>query len=148
MLEVILTQDVDSLGNAGEVVRVKPGYGRNYLLPRGLALLATRGNKSQLEHQRKAIEAAQAEVRKQHEELAKKLEGTTVSIARKQGEDEKLFGSVSTKDIADALAQQGLEIDRKIVKLDGAIKSIGTHEVTVRFSQHVSVALKVNVVGV
>ena len=82
------------------------------------------------------------------EELAKKLEGTTVSIARKQGEDVKLFGSVSTKDIADALAQQGLEIDRKIVKLDGAIKSIGSHEVTVRFSQHVSVALKVNVVGV
>lgn len=148
MLEVILTQDVDNLGDAGQVVRVKPGYGRNYLLPRGLALLATRGNKSQLEHQRRAIEAAQAEVRKQHEELAKKLAGTTVSIARKQGEDDKLFGSVSTKDIADALAQQGLEIDRKIVKLDGAIKNIGTHEVTVRFSQHVAATLKVNVVGV
>jgi large subunit ribosomal protein L9 len=148
MLEVILTQDVDNLGDAGEVVRVKPGYGRNYLLPRGLALLATRGNKSQLEHQRKAIEAAQTEVRKGHEELAKKVAATTVSIARKQGEDEKLFGSVSSKDIVDALAEQGIKLDRKIVKLPSAIKSIGSHEVNVRFSQHVQAALKVNVVGV
>ena len=148
MLEVILTQDVDNLGNAGQVVRVKPGYGRNYLLPRGLALLATRGNKSQLEHQRRAIEAAQSEVRKEHEALAKKVEKATVSIARKQGEDEKLFGSVSSKDIVDALAAQGIALDRKIIKLPSAIKSIGSHEVKVRFSQHVQVALKVNVVGV
>ena len=148
MLEVILSQDVDNLGDAGQVVRVKPGYGRNYLLPRGMALLATRGNKSQLEHQRKAIEAAQAERRKADDALAKKVEGTTVSIARKKGEDDKLFGSVSTKDIADALKEQGLEIDRKLVKLDGAIKTIGSHEVKVRFSQHSSATLKVNVVGV
>ena len=148
MLEVILTQDVDSLGNAGEVVRVKPGYGRNYLLPRGLALLATRGNKSQLEHQRRAIEAAQADVRKEHELLAAKVAKSTVSIARKQGEDEKLFGSVSSKDIVDALAQQGIVLDRKIVKLPSAIKSIGSHAVKVRFSQHVQADLKVNVVGV
>ena len=110
--------------------------------------MATRGNKSQLEHHRRAIEAAQTEVRKEHELLAAKVAKATVSIARKQGEDEKLFGSVSSKDIVDALAQQGIVIDRKIVKLPSAIKSIGTHDVNVRFSQHVNAELKVKVVGV
>lgn len=148
MMEVILTQDVDNLGAAGEVVRVRPGYGRNFLLPRGLALLATRGNKAQLEHQRKAIEAEQAKLKAEHEAIAAKVSGTTVSIARKTGEDDKLFGSVSTKDIAEALKQQNIEIDRKIIRLDAPIKSIGSHEVRIRFSALVETTLKVNVVGV
>ena len=148
MLEVILTQDVDNLGDAGQVVRVKPGYGRNYLLPRGLALLATRGNKSQLEHTRRAIEASQAEARKEHEALAKRVKGVTVSIARKQGEDDKLFGSVSSKDIVEALSSQGITLDRKMIKLPSALKTIGGHEVPVRFSQYVQTIVKVNIVGV
>ncbi len=148
MMEVILTQDVEKLGEAGEVVRVRPGYGRNFLLPRGLALLATSGNKAQLEHQRRAIEAEQARLRAEHEKVAKQIEGTTVSIARKKGEEDKLFGSVSTKDIADALTAQNIEIDRKLIRLDAPIKTLGSHEVRVRFSGAVEATLKVNVVGV
>ena len=147
-MEVILTQDVENLGAAGEVVRVRPGYGRNYLLPRGMALLATSGNRAQLEHHRRAIAAEQAKLKAEYEALAEKIKGTSVSIARKKGDDDKLFGSVSTKDIADALAAQNIGIDRKIVKLDQAIKTVGPHEVTIRFSGEVSVVLKVNVVGV
>lgn len=147
-MEVILTQDVENLGAAGEVVRVRPGYGRNYLLPRGMALLATSGNRAQLEHHRRAIAAEQAKLKAEYEALAEKIKGTSVSIARKKGDDDTLFGSVSTKDIADALAAQNIGIDRKIVKLDQAIKTVGPHEVTIRFSGEVSVVLKVNVVGV
>ena len=148
MMEIILTQDVDNLGNAGEVVRVRPGYGRNFLLPRGLALVANAGNKAQLEHKRRAIEAAQNKLRAAYEVVAKKVDGTSVSIARKKGDDDKLFGSVSTKDIAEALKAQNIEVDRKIIKLAAPIKSSGEHEVTIRFSAAVTADLKVKVVGV
>ena len=148
MMEVILTQDVDKLGNAGAVVRVRPGYGRNFLLPRGLALVANAGNKAQLDHKRRAIEAEQAKLREAYEAVAKKVNGVTVSIARKKGEDDRLFGSVSTKDIAEALKAQSIEVDRKTIRIEGPIKTIGSHEVTVRFSAAVSATLRVNVVGV
>lgn len=147
MLEVILTQDIDNLGRAGELVRVKPGYGRNYLLPRGLAMVATRGNVAQLKHQQKVIERAQAKIRAEHEAKAKQLENASVSIARQVGEEDKLFGAVTTKDIAEALAAQNIEVDRKLIKLDAPIKSVGAHEVIVRMSADVNVALKVNVIG-
>ncbi len=147
MLEVILTKDVESLGRAGEVVRVKPGYGRNYLLPRGLALLATRGNMAQLEHHRRAIAREQEKIRVEHEAKAKQLQKASVSIPRQVGQDGKLFGSVTTKDIVEALAAQNVEIDRKLIKLDEPLKAVGSHEVIVRFSGDVSVPLKVNVIG-
>jgi large subunit ribosomal protein L9 len=148
MLEVILTTDVEKLGNAGDLVRVKPGYGRNYLLPRGLALLATRGNVAQLEHHRRAIAAEQAKIRQDHEAKAKALESAAVSIPRKVGEDDKLFGSVTNKDIADALAAQNIELDRKLIRLAAPIKSVGSHQVTVRFSAEVTVELQVDVIKI
>ncbi len=147
MLEVILTKDVENLGRAGEVVRVKPGYGRNYLLPRGLALVATRGNIAQLEHHKRAIARDQAKIRAEHEQKAKQLDAASVSIPRQVGQDGKLFGSVTSKDIVEALAAQNVDIDRKLIRLAEPLKEVGTHEVSVRFSADVVVPLKVNVIG-
>ena len=147
-MEVILTQDVDNVGNAGEVVKVKAGYGRNYLLPRGFALAATRGNMAQLEHHKRTIAAAQAKRRSEIEAKAKQLEGVSVAIPRAVGEGDKLFGSVTNKDIAEALAGQNIEIDRKLIKLADPIKEVGAHEVEIRFSADVKVALKVTVVAI
>lgn len=148
MLELILRSDVPGLGRAGEVVKVRPGYGRNYLIPRGLALAATRGNMAQLEHQKRLIAAEQARVLAEHKAMAQKLKGVSVSIARKKGDAGKLFGSVSTKDIAEALANQNITIDRKLIKLDEPFKAIGTYEVPVRFSGDITETIRVNVVGV
>lgn len=148
MISVILKKDVDNLGRAGDIVRVKPGYGRNFLIPRGMALLATRGNVAQHEHHKRAIEAEQQRVRAQHQKLADQLKTTTVSIARKAGKDSKLFGSVSSRDIVEALAMQNIELDRRAVQLLDPIRETGTHEVVVRFSVDIQVPLKVNVVGI
>lgn len=148
MISVILKQDVDTLGRAGEIVKVKPGYGRNYLIPRGMALLATRGNVAQHEHHRRAIEAEQARVRADQQKTADQLKTTSVSIARKAGKDNKLFGSVSSRDIVEALAMQNIEIDRRLVQLPDPIRETGTFEVVVRFSVDIQVTLKVNVVGI
>lgn len=148
MLQVILTQDVDSLGRAGELVRVKPGYGRNYLLPRGFALLATKANLAQLEHHRREIAAQQAKLDAEHRTRAETVKSAVVSIPRKVGAEDKMFGSVSSKDIAEALAAQNVMLDRKLIRLDEPIKQVGEHEVEVRFSSEVSVKLKVQVIGV
>ena len=146
-MDVILTKDVPKLGSAGEIVKVKPGYGRNYLLPRGLALVATRGNIAQHEHHRRAIARELERVRAEHQKLADQLRGISVSIARKVGKDDKMFGSVSGKDIADALAAQNIVIDRRVIRLDDPIKSLGEHEVEIRFSAEVSQKIKVQVIG-
>lgn len=147
MLQVILTKDVDKLGRAGQLVRVKPGYGRNYLLPRGLALIATQANLAQLEHHRREIAAQQAKVRTEYEAKAKLVESAEVSIPRKVGAENKMFGSVSSKDIAEALAAQNIEIDRRLIRLDEPLKQIGAHEVEIRFSPEVSATLKVQIIG-
>ena len=147
MLSVILTKDVDNVGAAGEIVSVKPGYGRNYLLPRGLALVATRGNVAQLEHHRRAIRREQEKVEAEYRKVAALLEKTAVSIARKAGKDDKLFGSVTSRDILEALQAQNIEIDRKLIQLPDPIKEAGTFEVVVRFNQAIQVPLKVNVIA-
>jgi len=147
-LEIILRKDVENLGSAGELVTVRPGYGRNYLIPRGLALAATRGNIAQLEHQKRIIAAEQARIRAEHIKMAEALKGVSVSIARKKGADGKLFGSVSTKDIAEALAMQNIVVDRKLIRLEDPFKAVGSYEVPVRFSADASVEIRVNVVGV
>jgi large subunit ribosomal protein L9 len=148
LMSVILTKDVDTLGRAGEIVKVRPGYGRNYLLPRGLALAATRGNVAQLEHHRRQIEKEQERVRAEHVKIAAQLGKSSVSIARKSGQDDKLFGSVTARDIVEALAAQNIDIDRRLVQLDEPIKATGTFEVPVRFSVDTQVNLKVNVIGI
>jgi len=147
-LEIILRKDVENLGSAGELVTVRPGYGRNYLIPRGLALAATRGNIAQLEHQKRIIAAEQARIRAEHIKMAEALKGVSVAIARKKGGDGKLFGSVSTKDIAEALAMQNINVDRKLIRLEDPFKAVGSYEVPVRFSADASVDIRVNVVGV
>ena len=147
-MQIILTKDVDSLGRAGDLVDVKPGYGRNYLLPRGLALLATKANIAQLEHHRRAIAARQAQLKAEYEAKAAQVRDAFVSIPRKVGAEDKMFGSVSTKDIAEALAAQNVEVERKLIKLDEPIKTVGEHQVEVRFSADVTVSLKVQVIGV
>jgi large subunit ribosomal protein L9 len=148
MLDMILTKDVDNLGSAGDLVRVKPGYGRNYLIPRGLALLATKANLTQLEHHRREIAAAQARVHAENVAKAALLQKAVVSIPRKVGKDSKMFGSVSSKDIAEALAAQNIVVDRRLVRLDDPIKVIGEHDVEIRFSAQVSVTIKVQVIPV
>ena len=148
MLQVILTKDVDNVGRAGEIVNVRPGYGRNFLIPRGLALPATRGNLNQLEHHRRIIEKEQAKIRARYQEMADSLRETSVSVARKVGKDGKLFGSVTSRDISEALAAQNIELDRKLIQLDDPLRAAGTYEVSVRFSADISVELKVNVIGI
>lgn len=148
MLQIILTKDVESLGRAGELVNVKPGYGRNYLLPRGLALLATKSNLAQLEHHRREIAARQAKLQSDYEARAAQLRETEVSIPRKVGAEDKMYGSVSSKDIAEALRAQNINVDRKLIRLPDPIKLVGEHEVEIRFSAEVTVSLKVQVIGV
>ncbi|MGB1275540.1 MAG: 50S ribosomal protein L9, partial [Nannocystaceae bacterium] len=131
MLKVILTEDIDRLGRAGEIVQVKPGFGRNYLLPRGLALTATRGNLAELAHQRRIIAKRQEALIAEQKKQATALEGVAVSVPRKKGKDGKLFGSVTSKDIASALAAQNINLDRKLIQLSEPIKAVGTFQVNV-----------------
>ena len=147
-IQVILTKDVDNLGRAGEVVTVRPGYGRNFLFPRGLALAATRGNIAEVEHRKRVIARERAKIEEEHKKMAELLKTVSVAVARKAGDAGRIFGSVTTKDIAEALAAQNINLDRKLIQLSDPLREVGTHEVTIRFSRDISVDLKVNVVGI
>ena len=146
-MQVILTQDVDNLGKAGELVSVRPGYGRNYLVPRGLAVTATVTNKQRLEHERAVIERRVAKERASATELAGRINGMTLQFERMVGEDEKLFGSVTNRDIADQLKRANVEIDHRWVQLDHPVKALGKYEVPVRLAAGVVATLKFWVVG-
>ncbi len=130
-MKVILREDVDSLGKGGEVVDVKPGYGRNYLLPRGLAVVADRRNVRVLEHQKRIVADKRERDRRQAETAAQKLSSLRVTITARAGEEGKLFGSVTNIDIEKALAEQGVTVERRRIRLDEPIKSIGEHVVPV-----------------
>lgn len=145
-MQVILTVDVPSLGKAGEIVDVKEGYGRNFLLPQKKAVLADPKNIKLLEHQRNVVAAKQAKLKRHAEELLDKLSSTSITIAREAGEDDKLFGSVTTKDIAESLRREGFEIDRHYIHLDSPIKSLGVFDVPVKLHSDVSGNIKVWVV--
>ena len=145
-LQVVLREDVHNLGKTGELVRVKPGYARNYLLPRGLAALATRNNIDQIEHEQKAAVVRATKLKASAEAEAGKLSGVVVTITKQVGEGEKLYGSVTTKDIADELKKQGVTIDRKKIQIIKPIKALGDHEVSVKLGPQVTAALKVVVV--
>lgn len=143
---VILTKDVKGAGKAGEVVKVSDGYARNMLIPRGLAREATEGNIRSLEKQKAIAEEKRAEQKAAAQEQAKKLENVTLQIASKGGDSGKLFGSITSKDIADALeAQEGIRVDKKKIDMDGPIRQAGDAVVTVKLFQDVSARLKVNV---
>jgi large subunit ribosomal protein L9 len=145
-MEVILREHVDNLGSRGEIVRVADGYARNYLLPRKLALLATEGNKKQIERERVKFEAKEAEDRKVAEAMAERLAMLEIAIPRKVGETDALYGSVTTADIAEALAAKGFDIDRRKLQLAEPIKKVGEVEVPVKLHREVTALLKVKVV--
>jgi len=145
-MEVILRDHVDNLGRRGEVVKVADGYARNYLLPRKLALLATEGNKKQIERERAKFDAKEADERKVVEAQAARLANVEVVIARRVGDTEALYGSVTTSDIADALAAKGFDVDRRKLVLADPIKKIGETDVPVKLHRDVTATVKVKVV--
>ena len=146
-VQVVLRDDVENLGRSGELVRVKPGYARNFLLPRGLAAVATHGNVARIEHEKKAAVARAKKLRASAEERKAELSKVSVQIAEQAGENQKLFGSVGSKDIAEALAAKGVEVDRKKIQLDEPIKELGDHEVTIKIGYEVTATIKVAVVA-
>ena len=145
-MEVILQQDVENLGTIGDVVKVKPGYARNYLFPRGLALEADAKNLAMLEHRKRALATKRAKVQKVNEASAARITSLSISIAARAGEEDKLFGSVTNTDIQKALAAQGFEIERKKIVLDNPIRTIGDHLVTIDLGAGVRAPLKISVV--
>jgi large subunit ribosomal protein L9 len=145
-MEVILRDHVDNLGRRGEIVKVADGYARNYLLPRKLALLATDGNKKQIERERAKFEAKENEERKVVEAVAARLAGVEIVIALRVGDTDALYGSVTTSDIAEALAAKGFDIDRRKLQLADPNKKIGEVDVPVKLHRDVTGTIKVKVV--
>lgn len=144
-MEVILRATVDNLGKRGEIVKVADGYARNYLLPRKLALPASDGNRKHVERERKIVEAREGEEKGQASALAEKLAGVEITITRRVGETEALYGSVTSGDIADFLKTKGFEIDRRKLILPEPIKTIGDHNVPLKLHREVTVPLVVHV---
>ncbi len=145
--QVVLRDDVENLGRSGEVVRVKPGYARNYLIPRGLAAAATHGNVAQIEHEKKVAVARATKLRAAAQGRAGELSNVSVEIAAQAGDNQKLFGSVGTRDIAQALAAKGVEVDRKKIVLAEPIKELGEYDVPVKLGYEVQATIKVRVVA-
>src|SRR5512133_3659797 len=144
-MKLILREDVENLGKGGELVEVTPGYGRNYLLPRGLAVLANPRNVKELEHQKTVAQAKAAKLKASAQAVAKRLSETPVTLKRKVGEQDKLYGSVTALDVAEALAARGLEIDRRSIDLAEPIKTLGDFEVPVKLHSEVVGKAKVKV---
>src|SRR4029079_6888348 len=146
-MEVILREHIDNIGRRGDVVKVADGYARNYLLPRKMALLATEGNKKQIERERAKFDALEAEEQKVAQAQAGRLAGIEIEIARRVGETEALYGSVTSSDIAEALAAKGFELDRRKLQLAEPIKKLGEYDVPVKLHRDVTTHLKVRVVA-
>ena len=144
-IEVILKEHVESLGRRGEIVKVADGYARNFLFPRSLALAVTAENKRQIERERAKAEARDAEELTQAQALQTRLEAVEIVIGRRVGEHDTLYGSVTTSDIADALAAKGLTIDRRKISLGDPLKTIGEHVVPVKLHRDVTAEVKVKV---
>ncbi len=147
MMEVILREDVTTLGKAGEMVRVKPGYARNYLLPQGLAFEATEGNKKRIAAETRARGVRNQAERAEAERAAAELSSVSVTLTGKAGEEGKLFGSITAQDIAAALAAQGHQVDRRRIELEHPIKTLGQHTVGVRIHPEVHAEVRVSVVA-
>jgi len=145
-MQVILKQHIEKIGQAGDLINVAPGFARNYLLPKKLAILADAKSIKALEHQQRLKEAIKEKHLRDCEKLAGSIEGLSLTIIRKSGDNDRLFGSVTTMDIEDALAHEGVQIDRKRIVLDEPIKSLGIYTVSIRLHQEVTANLKVWVV--
>ena len=144
-VQVILSEDVHKLGEAGDIVRVKPGFARNYLVPQGKAMLATAERVNQIEHQKRVIAEKRAKELKDLESVKAKLEATQLEIEAQAGEEGKLFGSVTAHQLAELLAEKGLEVDRRKIVLSEAIKTVGEHVVAIRLRSDVVAEFKVTV---
>ena len=145
-MEIILRDHVDNVGKRGDVVKVADGYARNYLLPRNLALPATEANKERIDRERKIVEAKEAEERVAAEAVAERLVALDLQIARKVGDNDTLYGSVTNSDIADLLKQKGFDLDRRKILLPDAIRALGENMVPVKLHRDVTAQLKVIVV--
>jgi large subunit ribosomal protein L9 len=141
-VEVILRQDVDKLGRRGQVVKVAEGYGRNYLLPRGLALVVSEANKAMIAKERKIHEARLAKEKAEFQALAERIGALRFVAPRKVGENDVLYGSVTSGDVAEYLRGKGIEIDKRKVLLDEAIKTLGEHEVRIKLHTEVQASLR------
>ena len=145
-MEVILREEITGLGKAGELVKVRDGFARNFLLPQKKAVVADPKNVKMLEHQKKAAEAREKKLKKSAEEFAQKLAGLSITIAREVGEEDKLFGSVTSRDIADALKHEGITVDKRTITLKEPIKQIGTFDIEVKLHPEVTGVVKLWVV--
>lgn len=145
-IRVLLQQDIDTLGKGGEIVKVRPGFARNYLLPRGLAVPANEGNLARVEELKRLAQQRAAEESKAAKELGEKLAAISIKIERAVGDENKMYGSVTTKDIEDAFAKAGTKIDRKKIQLAEPIKQLGIFEVPIKLHSSVVTNLKVEVV--
>ena len=145
-MEVILKQKIDKLGDVGDMVRVKDGYARNYLMPRGLVVEATPGNVKEVEELKNQIAAQGKQTTAQHSEVAEQLSKLKLSAPVKVGEDDRLFGSVTAITISELLQEQGFDVDRKAIQLDEPIKSLGVHNVFIKLHTDVETEIKVYVI--
>jgi large subunit ribosomal protein L9 len=146
-MKIILKENVDSLGKAGEMIKVADGYARNYLIPKGLAVEASSRSMKALEHEKNRIMQKNETERKKAEAIVEKMKGVTCTISRRVGEQDKLFGSVTTKDIEQSLIEQGMEIDRKMIILEEPIKSLGEFPVKIKFQPGITTEITITVVG-
>jgi len=144
-MKVILKENIETLGSIGDIVKVAPGYARNYLVPKGYAIEATTRNAKALEHAKRQMEYKKNKVLESAKNLLEKIEATPLTLVHQAGENDKLFGSVTNMEIAEALKNRGLEIDRKIILLSDPIKSLGEYEVPVKLHPEVIANLKVSV---
>lgn len=145
-MEIILREDVPALGKFGDVVKVADGFGRNFLLPHKKAILANPANLKRLEQERQAIAARREKTRKEAEELGQKIASLQVSLLKQAGEENKIFGSVSTREIAVALAALGIPIDKRLIRIQSAIRKLGSHTVEIHLHGDVVVPLTIEVV--
>ena len=143
-IHVVLTEDLSNLGKSGELVRVRPGFARNYLIPRGLAVSATEENKSRIEHEKKVAESRAAKTRAAATELSQKLGSVKLTISRPVGENDKLYGSVTARDIEEALGQQGYSVDRRRIDTE-PLKALGTFQVPIHLATSVTATIEVTV---
>jgi large subunit ribosomal protein L9 len=145
-MQVILRENVENLGRIGDIVKVSDGYARNFLIPRGMVTIADEKNKAAIEHHKRSLERKRLALRSSSEELAKKLADFQVTISRKVGENDRLFGSVSTTDISEGLKAGGFQVERRWIHIEHPIKALGVHPVTVKLDTEVTATVKVWVV--
>ena len=145
-MEVILKKTLDTLGEEGDIVKVKSGYGRNFLIPKKLAVVANKANLALLEQEKAVIESRRKKQREEAESLSKKVSGTTITIQHRAGEEDKLFGSVTAADIAEKLAELGIQIDKKNILLAESIKTLGEVVVPIKVGYQVTSEITVTIV--